>query len=61
MTSGTPEQIWAKHMRLLFWLSFIQIQREPAERSRIEQHTEQTLKKDFRCAEWLLQWATKEV
>lgn len=44
MTSGIPEHIWEKHMRLLFWLRFIQIPKELAEQSRIEQLTEQTWK-----------------
>lgn len=57
-TSGMPEQIWVKHMRLLFWLSFIQIQRQLAECSRTEKHTEQPWK-HFRCAEWVLQRATE--
>lgn len=49
MTTGITEQIWANHMRLLFWLRFI-VHRadsnpssgEFAERGKIEQHTEQT-------------------
>lgn len=49
MTSGIPEQIWANHMRLLFWLRFIEHRadsnpssREFAEWGRIEQHVERT-------------------